>query len=191
VAGGKQLLTIGPVQGLGGRLVFSPDGRRLAAGAGGGLSGKAGVTVKVWDAETGDEMHSFPSLKGILVALAFTDGGRRLAADTRDRYTVWEVANGAEVGGFPHSPWEIAAIMPGGTRLASAGSEGRGVTVWDTATGQQVLALPGFGGWATSLTFSPDGHRLAAGGIEGQKACIRIWNATPRAAEAPATPAGP
>jgi WD40 repeat protein len=179
VAGGKLVRMIDTPGGQSiGVLAFSPDGQHLAAGSISRRSEKREVVVKVWDPETGKEIRSFEGQEGGLLGLAFTDGGRRLAAATTFRYTVWDTGTGAEVNRFSPPPSAKAAIMPGGSRLASTGLDRR-VTIWDTATGQQVLALPGFAVGATCLTFSPDGRRLAAGGIEGRNATIRIWDATP------------
>jgi WD40 repeat protein len=159
-------------------LAISPDGRRIAAGFRSISAGKVQVVVKLWDAATGDELRNFTSQEGALLALTFIEGGNRLAAATSVRYTVWDAGTGAEVGSFRPPPSLKAAIAPDGIRLASTGMDGR-VTIWDTATGQQVLSLRGFSGQVTSLKFSPGGERLAAGGIEGQSASIRIWDATP------------
>jgi WD40 repeat protein len=175
---GRKLLTVGQAEGMVDALAFSPDGRRLAAGFRSFSDGKQQVVVKLWDAETGHEIRDFASQEGALLGLAFTEGGNRLAAATSLRYTVWDVGTGTEVSSFRPTPSAKSAISPCGIRLATTGLDGR-VTIWDTTTGQQVLSLRGFSGQATCLKFSPGGDRLAAGGIEGQSATIRIWDATP------------
>jgi WD40 repeat protein/serine/threonine protein kinase len=179
VASGKTLLSLGQSMGIVDAVAFSPDGCRLAAGRRRiDEQRKQQVVVTLWDAETGHELREFASQEGALLALAFTDGGNRLAAASTLRYTAWDPSTGTEVSsiGLPLSI--KAVIAPGGIRLVTAGLDGR-VTMWDTATGQQVLSLRGFSGQATCLKFSPGGDRLAAGGIEGQSATIRIWDATP------------
>jgi WD40 repeat protein len=176
VPSGKKLLTVGQAEGMVDALAFSPDGRRLAAGSRNSSDGK--VAVKLWDVETGHEIRDFASQEGALLGLAFTEGGNRLAAATKLRYRVWDASTGTEVSSFHPTLSVKAAIAPGGIRLATTGWDGR-VTIWDTITGQQVLSLRGFSGQATCLKFSPAGDRLAASGIEGQSATIRIWDATP------------
>jgi WD40 repeat protein len=179
VARGKPVLTIGQGEGMIDGLAFSPDGRSLAAGSRSGSTGEQQVVVRIWDAATGHELRSFASQEGALLALAFTDEGNHLAAATSLRYTTWDVGTGVEVSSFRPTPSTKATIAPGGTRLGTTGLDGR-VTIWDTTTGQQVLSLRGFSGPVTCLAFSPDRRRLAAGGIEGQSAAIRVWDATPK-----------
>jgi WD40 repeat protein len=53
------------------------------------------------------------------------------------------------------------------------------VKVWDAATGQEVLTLQGHIGGVRSVAFSPDGCWLAAGGSEGAKGILRVWDARP------------
>jgi WD40 repeat protein len=69
------------------------------------------------------------------------------------------------------------ALSPDG-RLVASGDEGGKVRLWDAATGRLVRVLPGKPARLTSLAFSPDGGRLAAGGDD--RACL--WDvATGRA----------
>jgi WD40 repeat protein len=179
VARGKKLLTVGEAEGMIIALAFSPDGRRLAAGSRRWMRDpKQQLVVKLWDAERGQALREFAIPEGALLELAFTEDGKRLAATTSLSYTVWDVGSGAEVNYFRPTLSVKAAIAPGGTRLAIIGLDAR-LTIWDTLTGRQVLSLRGFSGQATCLRFSPGGDRLAAGGIEGQSATIRIWDAAP------------
>ena len=47
-------------------------------------------------------------------------------------------------------------------RAAGASSENGEIKVWDAETGQELQTLPAGGG--TSVTFSPDGRRIAGAG---------------------------
>jgi WD40 repeat protein len=42
-----------------------------------------------------------------------------------------------------------------------------------------MLALPGFSTSVTALAFSPDGRYLAAGGFDGNRGVVKVWDATP------------
>jgi WD40 repeat protein len=53
------------------------------------------------------------------------------------------------------------------------------VGVWDTTTGQQILSLSAPGSQVTCVAFSPDWGWLAAGGLDGTKGVLRLWDARP------------
>jgi WD40 repeat protein len=130
--------------------------------------------VKVWDVETGQELHS---LVGGGPNVAFSPVGKRLASLGFDgTVKVWDVQTGQEILTFKlgaqYGPSSLA-FSPDGTRLAWAsfgrsGQKGT-VTVWDAQTGQETLTLTDIR--SRLVAFSPDGHRLATGSI--------IYDATP------------
>ena len=68
---------------------------------------------------------------------------------------------------------------PAGDRVATPKAPtatGRRDTVemWDPATGRRVAALEGNTGSVQDIAFSPDGSRLATGGVDGT---VTIWDA--------------
>jgi WD40 repeat protein len=121
------------------RVVASPDGRRVASVA-------DDMLAKVWDADTGAVVHTlrghrertqhdFPSM---LFTAAFSPDGRHLAtADKVGHVVVWDVAAGREVAAVE------APVM----------------YTWDPVQRRHSI------GGVRSLAFSPDGSRLAAGGM--------------------------
>jgi WD40 repeat protein len=118
---------------------FSPDGKRLATGSGGGvdthykpLPGE----VKVWDAQTGQEVLALKGHTGaILTSVCFSPDGKRLASAS-------------------------SYLRLEGTKIKSDWGE---VKVWDAQTGQEILSLEGQTGAVHSVAFSPDSKRLAHG----------------------------
>ncbi|MDL4773933.1 WD40 repeat domain-containing serine/threonine protein kinase [Actinomadura xylanilytica] len=71
--------------GTSGKVVFSPDGRYLAA-----CDEEHGPTATVWDARTGKEVHAFGSLRGFSVA--FSPDGKTLAGGGSDgRIHLWRL----------------------------------------------------------------------------------------------------
>ena len=74
------------------------------------------------------------------------------------------------------------AFSPDGRRLASSSGnpdyldKPGEVKIWDTANGQEMLVVKKHTAFVTSLSFSPDGHRLATAGNDKT---IQIWDARP------------
>ncbi len=64
-----------------------------------------------------------------------------------------------------------AVFSPDGKRLASHGE--KRIRIWDVATHQSVATWPSESWHGTVLTYSPDGTRLAFGGMEG---IVEIWD---------------
>ena len=69
-----------------------------------------------------------------------------------------------------------AAFSPDGSRLATAGSDGK-VQVYSVATRKTVMTLDAGDAEATSVAFSPDGRLIAAGYATG---ITRVWDVSAR-----------
>jgi WD40 repeat protein/beta-lactamase regulating signal transducer with metallopeptidase domain len=189
VATGKELRQIeGPSTGLAG-LLFSPDGRMLAARS-------TDHTFYLWAADAGKEIHQIkppPRKTGNEIVLtfggdgtdapgmAFSPDGKTLAAATTkfdqqgaatNAITFWDVASGKENQQIK-VPEDVSvsavAFAPSGKILAFGG---RGVVhLYAADTGKEIRQLKTRGG-ALALTFAPDGKTLA---VRGRNQRVRLW----------------
>jgi WD40 repeat protein len=165
------------------RLVYSPDGRRLA-------SASEDRTVKVWDTSTGELLRTLEGHTANVCGLAFSPDGKRIASAAGGRgelpnepgeVIVWDALTGKSavvIRGHTGAVYGVA-FSPDGTRIASAGSD-RTVKVWDAATGKEALTLAGHSGNVYTVAFSPDGTRLASASGDFHQAKfgeMKVWDA--------------
>ena len=112
--------------------------------------------------------------------LAFTSDGSVLAGaggDTEDfAIHVWDVASGQEIStlrGHSGIVWSLA-FSPDDQMLVSVSSEGT-ARIWDWRSGDLLKTLD-FPDQVGSVSFSPDGHTLAVGGLDDlQSLHAAIW----------------
>ncbi|HYT90473.1 MAG TPA: WD40 repeat domain-containing protein [Gemmataceae bacterium] len=143
-------------------LTFSPDGKLLASG------GRNGV-VRVWDAATGQELHTFTGHAETIRALAFVVGtnkpGTLLASGSMDgTVRFWDLASGKQAGPTLKHPNGVSAlaVSPDG-RLLATGADHR-IYVWRQADGAELRKWIAHQGGVLSLAFTPDGKSLLSGG---------------------------
>jgi WD40 repeat protein len=183
------------------RVVFSPDGKRLAAGIGTRDDTKNGYTssgqVKVWDVETGRELLTFKGHTAPVVDVAFSpDSTRVVSTSSRPigyrnsdplepgEVKVWDAQSGGELLTLKGQKRFVNAVTysPDGKRLATL-SRDNSVKVWDAQTGQELLSLPVQIRAGGAVAFSPDGKRLASSNQPpnitgpGEAGEIKLWDA--------------
>ena len=110
----------------------------------GGYGGSGRVTL--WDLSTGRVLRTLEGPTGRAQTVAFSGDGRTVAA-----------------GGS--GPGKMGRNTFSGRRAPSTASE---VRLWDIATGRTVWTIKGESDAAISLAFSPDGKRIATGGVDNK-----------------------
>jgi WD40 repeat protein/serine/threonine protein kinase len=175
-AAGREGRTIGSLMRAARSVAFSPDNRRLASA--GGDPDKPGE-VRVWDAETGQELFALKGHTSGVNSVAFSPDGQRLASasghpDKPGELKVWDAQTGQELLTLKGhtSGVNCVAFSPDGRHLATA-SWDKSVKVWDATTGAEDFLLKEHSAAVLSVAFSPDGRHLASASDDGT---IKVWD---------------
>ena len=174
-------------RGSGGRVMFSPDNRRLVVGA--------SWEVRVYDFATGKQQLFLEGFASSLCHLRFGPGGHTLlTVHGNNKLRSWDAVTGKLLSERKWSKVNVWRIwsrgLSGDWRLAACAdlevSDFRTVRLCDVATGRLVLRIlpankhePRFDGATVAL--SPDGRWLATAASDGL-GLVELWdlNALPK-----------
>lgn len=149
-------------------IAWSHDDRLIATGG-------ADAAVKIWGAESGQEFHTFSNVRSTVTAMAFNSDSTMLAVAAVDlSIRIFSLrSKQLTMTFFGHErPIESLAFHPSSWLLASVARDGC-VGLFDVARGVghgkiEASHLP-----LSSIAFSEDGSRMAAGGIDK---VLRVWS---------------
>ena len=140
------------------------------------VSGSADQTVKIWDAETGENLRTLVGHRDVVKSVAASSDGHRIVSGSMDRTVkIWDADTGAclhTLEGHRDGVSSVA-IFSDGTRILS-GSDDKTVKIWDAETGACLRTLEGHTDYVTSVAVSSDGTRIISG--SGDET-VKIWDA--------------
>ena len=146
---------------------FNADGTRI-------VTGSHDRTAKVWNAETGAEVHTLKGHTNSVVSASFSADSSRIVTASLDKTAkVWDVKTGVEMltlrGHRGHL--SSAAFSADGSQIVTSG-DGT-ARVWDATSGAEVLTLK-VGTVVFSAAFNADSSRIVTGSIDGT---ATVWDA--------------
>ena len=156
-----------------GPVAFSPDGERILSDAG-------GKTIKVWDAETGEERMTLEGHQAEVFSAAFSPDGKYIFGGQIRRGTVWDAITGEQLVSLrADTGYLLAAFSRDGKHLAtweadwSEEPHDNTIRLRETQTGDELMSLAGHEAEVQAVEFSPDGRRLASADLDGT---INQWS---------------
>lgn len=178
-------------------LMFSPDGRTLAARRSVSLEG---TRIYLWNIDTTNIQNS--GLRHIITdhndevsSIAFNLDGKILASGHHlEKIKLWDVVNGQlkmTCDGYPYQLWiQSVVFVPNAETLASLNiysqsSAGKAeILLWDAITGKYQKSIKGHGKAISNtrriahgggIAFSPNSKLFVTGSLDGT---VRLWDAS-------------
>jgi len=153
---------------------YSQDGVWIA-------SGSWDNTVRIWDAESGEERAVLRGHEGPVCSVAFSPGGDRIVSgsgsyEERVDNTVrlWDARSGAELAVFRGHEWFVSSVVfsPDGRRIV-IGSYDITVRVWDAESGAELAVLCENDHQVIGVDFSPSRDQIVGGSMDDT---VRVWD---------------
>jgi WD40 repeat protein len=161
---------------------FSPDGKTIA------FVEALGDSIWLYDAATAMAVNLFKVDNSLIQAVSFSSDNKTLGVGYRPKaqsgkvqgWKLWNISTGEELPS-PKGIFESVqciAFSWDGKRLATANEDT--VTIRELATGNEILKIDCYSHVPASMTFSPDGKRLATGGSQQELgrggSGIKLWD---------------
>jgi WD40 repeat protein len=150
-------------------VVISADGHCI-------VSGSRDNTVRVWDAESGAELHVLRGHKRLVTSVAISPDGQWIVSGSDDNTArVWDAVSGAELRVLRGHERVVTSveISADGQRIVT-GSDDRTARVWESMSSVELHALRGHESGVTSVAISANGQLIVTGSFDKT---VRIWNA--------------
>lgn len=185
-------------------VAFSPDGRKLASGAG-------DTSIRLWEIPNGKTLHTIGGvnspqtpvkvlpaprrgedinevqmgndgdvepeiIRGSVLSVAFSPDGTKLASASMDGVRLWHVGTGKLLAALTdeEDAAGFSVAFSPDGAKLASGSWDNTVELWDVSTQKHIAAFQGHTGNVWTVAFSPDGTKLASGSDDGT---VLLWNA--------------
>jgi WD40 repeat protein len=156
-------------------VAFSPDGSLIAAGA-------YDRTSRVWDANSGELLFTFPDTGSAATSVTFSSDGSILAAgSSRCSVLLWSMDTGELLNVL--EPSSDFSLLWGETvacltfspddSLIAVGYYDSAIRLWDAVTGDMLHEIHDLAGVPLDIAFTQDGRQVLCGSLEGS---IRFWD---------------
>ena len=122
--------------------------------------------VTLRDAATGEPRKTLPGPFPWIAEIACSPDGKILVVDHGKGISIWDLATARELGSVPCRLFGPPVFSPDGNRLAGRADDRQAIVlIGDMRTNPRRVPLERVSGGELFFAFSPDGKRLAGGGI--------------------------
>jgi WD40 repeat protein len=152
--------------------IYSPNGQLCLVITNSNTNGRPdNGTIRLVNIEKGNTVTRFRGHTGRITGAVFSPDGGRVASCSEKIIRIWDAASGQEIRSIDTATnINTVAWAPNGTNIASGSADGI-IKTWDTGTGRELKTLAKYQDKdgnrlitpsIKNLTYSPDGHRIAA-----------------------------
>ncbi len=163
-------------------LGWSADGKRIISNSPG-----PGMTVQVWEADTGNTLTIFSSSYPV----AASHDGKYVAVGSGGTVNIWDTSTGKQISTFgtasshvdqiAWSPDDSLLVTINAQKTAGGLSEDHLAQVWRVTTGTQVCTYQNTStSYLDHLAWSPDNQRIVSisgTGLGGDAVIAQVWDA--------------
>jgi eukaryotic-like serine/threonine-protein kinase len=161
------------------QLVFSPDGKSLAAALGTPQAHDTNGLVVVWDTETGKIRHQLAEETSSVKCVRFLNDRELVSCGMNVHAMFWNLETGKPTKKIALSGPAVGMAINRQQEYMAIGMPTGTIELLDIRTGKSVRLMTGHKDWITAIDFSPDGARLVTAAREG---IVRVWS-VPRGTE--------
>jgi len=154
----------GPVRSV----AFSPDCTQL-------LSAGDDQTVRLWDAETGEQIRAMLGHQGPVRSVAFSpDGHYGISGGDDGLVWVWKLNDGTRTLAFKGHTAGVTCVAwsADGRRVLSGSADGT-IRLWNVSDGSELCLFRAHSGGVRAVDLAANGHQAVSCGNDG---LVKLWN---------------
>ncbi len=149
-------------------LAFFPDSNRLVSAGGDRI-------IRIWDVAARKVVKELSGHESAVLTVAVNPDGKQIVSGAADRTARgWEPDSGKTVWTWTGRTVVTAVAVRGRSNQVAIGMADGTLVMLDVSSGtpRELSSLPAHAAGLASLSFSPDGGKLASGGGDG---VVRVW----------------
>ena len=138
------------------------------------MSSSLDKTIKLWDRNSKECIHSFTEYSGYVNSVAFHPSGTFIAAGSTDSTVkIWDIRTNKLIQHYTShtAPINCVSFHPCGNYLLTASNDAT-LKIFDLLEGKIFYTLHGHQGHALAVAFSKAGDYFASAGVDEQ---VMVW----------------